>query len=59
MAKHEYDEETALSKIKRNKVKVNGKHITIPAFMGLKLWGAVSYLCRVCKYTWTKEEVKA
>lgn len=55
MAKAQYTEKEAKSKLTRNGAKIRGKRITILE-PGLKLLGAIDYLVNKHKYSWFTEK---
>lgn len=50
----------AITKLQNNNIGVDTKtkKISVPEYTGIKLWGAINYLCSFAGYTWTKKETK-
>jgi hypothetical protein len=55
MSEDKYTEATAKALLKRHGLEIKGKAITLKR-AGIKLWGAIDYLCNNHKYTYMKEE---
>lgn len=50
-----WTEEKAIKSLRDNKAIVQGKSIAVTRETGIRLWGAVDYLCRVHGYRWVKQ----
>jgi hypothetical protein len=55
MSDGKWDEITAKAKVKQHGGDIKGKQITIKR-AGIRLWGAIDFLCNHCGYSFYKEE---
>lgn len=56
-----YNEMVAIKRLARNGVKVRSTTITlgVDQMVGIKLWGAIDYLCNHCNFVWVRKERKS
>ena len=48
--KGEYNVEEVLARLKKNRVRVQGRRIVLPKHTGLKLRGYIDFLCNHCGF---------
>lgn len=56
MAKMEYDLATAIKRVEKKgcQVMASNRVIIVKGNVGLKIWGAIDYLCHAHRYNWKK-----